>query len=360
MKFLKQNVGQVIAQVTKLSKPNLLKVTAMLLASTGTGVVQLTFIFTAMADDFMNTYFRDGQVIKLVTPKGFNVNLPYTRNGGMINTFEPDNTDEWKFQVIRTSNGVKFKRIGTDYLITAQKFPSDNLALLEAYKDVGGEDKYQTWIPKAIESKPGFFNICLLAQQDQCMNVPGSNNRTKLTTFKHDFNDQDQWFSAVVIGNSGSTPISIGQPDFNKKEYRQDNPLWKAGFAPKSVDPSVYSMSNPNAKGNCTWYASGRVKELGRNTNLVNQLVADANQWDDQARAAGIQTSRTPQVGAIAQWEANNNNGFGHVAVVEKVNGDGTVVISESSYSATSGSSWDFLYRTRTISANSPSTYLLP
>lgn len=357
MKLSKQKVDKFIGQIMKPSKA-----IGLLIVGTATGMVQFTSISVAKANDFMNTYFRNGQVIKLVTHAGHNVNLPYPKNGGMINTFEPDGTNDWKFMIIRTKNdGVKFKRIGTDYLITAQKFPSQNLALLEAYKDVGGEDKYQTWIPTP-SNKPGFFNICLLAQKDQCMNVPGSRNNIKLTTFKSDLNDKDQMFSAVVLETNNPTPqpAPTGQPDFEKREYRQDNPLWRAGFAPKSVNPPVYSMSNPNAKGNCTWYASGRSKELGRNASNVNKLVADAGRWDNQAREKGILMSKTPQVGAIAQWEAVKNNGFGHVAVVERVNGDGTIVISESGYSNVSGTPSDYLYKTRTISANEPSTFILP
>jgi pimeloyl-ACP methyl ester carboxylesterase len=84
----------------------------------------------------------------------------------------------------------------------------------------------------------------------------------------------------------------------------------------------------------------------------LSNLTSNADRWDDQARAAGIYMSRTPQVGAIAQWES------GHVAVVERVNSDGTILISESSYSPVSGSSYDYLYNTRTISAASPSTYI--
>jgi surface antigen len=119
-------------------------------------------------------------------------------------------------------------------------------------------------------------------------------------------------------------------------------------------------MSNPNAKGNCTWYANGRSKQLGRNATRVNVMLGDATQWDNQARSAGIPLSTTAQVGAIAQWESSSPLGFGHVAVVEQVNSDGTILISESSYLDVSGGSWDFLYRTRTIRANEPSTYILP
>jgi surface antigen len=172
--------------------------------------------------------------------------------------------------------------------------------------------------------------------------------------------------SGVVNGNPNPAPPPLCStsnpetPDFTLPVYRQDNPFWQSGFAPKSTNPPIYRMSNPNAKGNCTWYANGRSKQLGRNTTRVNRMLGNATQWDNQAVAAGIPLSRTPQVGAIAQWEGNSRNGFGHVAVVERVNSDGTILISESSYSNVSGSNWDFLYRTRTIRASEPSTYILP
>ncbi|HAG79807.1 MAG TPA: hypothetical protein DCL61_01270 [Cyanobacteria bacterium UBA12227] len=166
--------------------------------------------------------------------------------------------------------------------------------------------------------------------------------------------------SGVVNGNPNPAPPPLcnntnpGTPDFTQSVYRQNNPFWRSGYAPRSTNPPIYRMWNSNAKGNCTWYANGRAKQLGRNAARVDRMLGNAYDWDNQARAAGITLSRTPQVGAIAQWE------YGHVAVVERVNSDGTILISESSYSNTSGTSWDFLYRTRTIRASEPSIFILP
>lgn len=147
--------------------------------------------------------------------------------------------------------------------------------------------------------------------------------------------------------------------DFSRSAYRQDNPFWQAGYAPKSVNPPVYRMGNPNAKGNCTWYANGRLRELGYRASDLNRLLGDASQWADQARAGGIPTSNTPQIGAIAQWSPPRGN---HVAVVEQIYGNGSIRISESSYSDTSGTPWDYLYHdTRIIapgSASWPSTFI--
>jgi hypothetical protein len=172
--------------------------------------------------------------------------------------------------------------------------------------------------------------------------------------------------SALIYGNApGSTPTcsgsssnptpNIGQPNFGANEYRGGNIFWNAGFAPASTNPPNPRLGS--ALGNCTWYASGRAKQLGRNSARVDRLSGDAGAWSRQAAAAGIVTSNVPQVGAIAQWDVSSSMPYGHVAVVERVNGDGSIFISESSFGS---GTWNFLYRPRTIAANSPSRYILP
>lgn len=52
----------------------------------------------------------------------------------------------------------------------------------------------------------------------------------------------------------------------------------------------------------------------------------NANQWDDNARAAGIPTGSTPKAGAVAVWHTGR---YGHVAWVESVNSNGTFNLSE-------------------------------
>jgi surface antigen len=52
----------------------------------------------------------------------------------------------------------------------------------------------------------------------------------------------------------------------------------------------------------------------------------DANQWANNARAAGIPTSSVPKVGSVG---VQYSGAYGHVAWVEAVNGDGTLIISQ-------------------------------
>ena len=149
--------------------------------------------------------------------------------------------------------------------------------------------------------------------------------------------------SGAVSGNITLHVSLLVQPDFTLPAYRQNNPLWLAGYAPASTNPPNPQLGN--ALGNCTWYANGRLRELGYSSADLNRLIGDASTWVDTARANGIPVGTVPTVGAIAQTVLDGHS-MGHVAVVERLNGDGTIVISESSYyfDATNHTG-DFLWR---------------
>src|SRR5690625_2269154 len=80
--------------------------------------------------------------------------------------------------------------------------------------------------------------------------------------------------------------------------------------------------------GECTWYAFERRAELGK---AVSGSWGDAKNWAGNASAQGLTVNNTPSVGAIIQSPAYSNGayGMGHVGVVESVNGDGSITISE-------------------------------
>lgn len=231
------------------------------------------------------------------------LNAHYLSNGGEVNTWSCNAGDpDQNFTITSLGNGYsRIQRTGT------------NLCVDSPTRDNGG--KIHLW---------------------QCVDTPNQ-----------------RWRSSGVIIN----PPPIQPPNLSLAVYRQSNPFWNAGYAPASTNPPNPKLGA--SKGNCTWYASGRSKELGRNANNVNKLLGNASQWAIQARNAGVATSSTPVVGAIAQWGAGNPSNSNHVAVVESVNRDGTITISESSYDIPGGR-YDYLYNTRTIPANNPSIYILP
>lgn len=99
---------------------------------------------------------------------------------------------------------------------------------------------------------------------------------------------------------------------------------------------------NTYAPGNCTWYAKDRRSDLPNN-------LGNANTWARRAANQGIPTGYKPRPGAVGVSTAGE---FGHVVIVESVNSDGTMNISEMNYRrlysvsrrTISPSGWAFIY----------------
>ncbi len=162
-----------------------------------------------------------------------------------------------------------------------------------------------------------------------------------------DRNNEEFWSAQDYISVA---PLGgmIQQPKFSTSSYTTDNPLWRNGYAPASTHPSSPKLEN--ALGNCTWYANGRMLELGFDPVALGFLVRDAKYWFVDAEAHHIPVDDIPLVGSIAVKDSDKSFSTGHVAVVESLNPDGTITVSESSYSTDPGSNWNFLWRLRTVS----------
>ena len=113
----------------------------------------------------------------------------------------------------------------------------------------------------------------------------------------------NKWYSAHVA--EGGTPFS---GDIGLDRYRGD---WG---------------------GNCTAYAWGRRCELeGERTKLG--AAGDAYIWYAREIAAGIyKCGQKAEVGAVCCW-SYGYEGDGHVAVIEEINTDGSIITSNSGYS---------------------------
>lgn len=97
------------------------------------------------------------------------------------------------------------------------------------------------------------------------------------------------------------------------------------GYSTVSSSAARVTLGNKYAFGNCTSYAYERRLQLGR---PVSGSWGNASSWASLARAAGYVVNNTPAVGAVMQ----NGGGYGHVAIVESVNSDGSITISEMNY----------------------------
>ena len=79
---------------------------------------------------------------------------------------------------------------------------------------------------------------------------------------------------------------------------------------------------------NCTGYAWGRFSEiLGEPCKLS---ASNARNWYNY-KADGYSRGGTPQLGAVICWYSST---YGHVAIVERINSDNSILTSESNYSS--------------------------
>lgn len=99
---------------------------------------------------------------------------------------------------------------------------------------------------------------------------------------------------------------------------------------------------------NCVGWANSRFNEIINDPNLEGivkalkyQLVCNAENFIESAKKQGLKISSTPIEGGIMVWQKgrtlSGGDGAGHVAVVERVYEDGTILTSESGYA-----SWTF------------------
>lgn len=100
------------------------------------------------------------------------------------------------------------------------------------------------------------------------------------------------------------------------------------GSLPTGYDPKA--NYNGFLASQCTSYASWYW------TNVLGKKFVDeggngnAKNWPDLAKEQGYTTSSTPQAGDIVSWP--NMGQYGHVAIVQGVNPDGTINVSEMNY----------------------------
>lgn len=94
--------------------------------------------------------------------------------------------------------------------------------------------------------------------------------------------------------------------------------------------PNYYFLP-PN--GNCTWYAYGRYAEI--RGNFANLPTGNAGTWFENATSFNrgvFSQGAQPQLGAIICFKSLSGTHLGHLTVVEQINSDGSIVISNSGY----------------------------
>ncbi|MBN2248497.1 MAG: cell wall-binding repeat-containing protein [Coriobacteriia bacterium] len=106
----------------------------------------------------------------------------------------------------------------------------------------------------------------------------------------------------------------------------------------------------------CTSFVAWRMNRNAGMGSFYNFMDGgrwgNAGNWGANALVLGYPVNSTPAVGAIAWWAAGTVSALGHVAYVEAVNSDGTVVVEEYNYGLR------LQYNRRMIPAAEPSGYI--
>ncbi len=152
--------------------------------------------------------------------------------------------------------------------------------------------------------------------------------------------------SAVAAGTQiiipGGSPIIVAATPSNTSAARSGG-----SSSPATGIYASLAGGNRYDFGYCTWYAYNRRAALGR---PIGGMWGNASSWASLARGSGFAVNNRPAIGAVMQT-ANAAGGYGHVSVVESVNADGSIVVSEMNYAG-----WN-VKSTRTIPAGSVGSY---
>lgn len=245
------------------------------------------------AQEWLFTKTYDGYyIIRLNMKQGGAVEAGGTGNGSNIyfGTYNPDN-DMQKWELISTSVYIVPETSGWIYNtqpvgnVNVRSGPGTN------YPSIGGFNEGQ--------------QITIIGSLNgDWYKVRGAN--------RHD--------GSIIEGYSHKDYVSITPP------VNPDNP------APNLYSNSYNKSKNPFAQSNlfgqCTWYAWGRANEItGKNL----PCRGDAKTWYSVASSNGYSVGSTPRKNSIAVWSKGT---YGHVAYVEKVEGN-SVTITESNWDRT-------------------------
>ncbi|MBR5621518.1 LysM peptidoglycan-binding domain-containing protein [Candidatus Saccharibacteria bacterium] len=132
--------------------------------------------------------------------------------------------------------------------------------------------------------------------------------------------DQNLAVDSIILIPNGTLP------ETERPEYVVSRPTTTASTTSSYQYYASYASGNRYAYGWCTWYAwQWRHDNMPANYDLPSNM-GNANTWAVAAAAAGFSVNHTPQPGDVFQTTAG---WAGHVGIVQAVNDDGSVTITE-------------------------------
>ncbi|XP_022835380.1 uncharacterized protein LOC111362860 [Spodoptera litura] len=116
---------------------------------------------------------------------------------------------------------------------------------------------------------------------------------------------------------------------YNLTQYDHEKETIIAGGDFEPFDNVNHDSGNSYAAGNCTQFVYNRIIQLGGYVDLDMGNGAD---WGATGRVRGYEVSNTPKAGtavSFAPGVLGADPDYGHVGFVERVNEDGSILISE-------------------------------
>ena len=116
---------------------------------------------------------------------------------------------------------------------------------------------------------------------------------------------------------------------YHLTEFDQEKPMASSDSEFPHYNGVNYDTGNCYAWGNCTQYVYNRITQLGKHIDLT---MGNGNEWGKTGRARGYEVTNIPKVGTAVSFPAGVLGAdpfYGHVAFLEKINADGSLLISE-------------------------------
>lgn len=132
----------------------------------------------------------------------------------------------------------------------------------------------------------------------------------------------------TIIIKNGNLPITE-RPEYVAPAPRRTytNYTYTYTYLGNASSRTNLTCNRSLGAGQCTSWGWLKRPDLGF-------IKANANRWDDVARANGVLVDHTPAAGTIFQTDSG---WYGHVGYVESVNADGSINVSERNYAGCYG-----------------------
>ena len=154
-----------------------------------------------------------------------------------------------------------------------------------------------------------------------------SDGQTKLEKLEKDSKKWYEVFKGTIEsdGSSGGNAIA-GSLDVPAGQVAMDIP---SGYSiDKEISKDGY-ITQSYPYGECTWYVFNRAKEFGIQ---FDPYMGNGQDW---AHKSGYEVSNTPTKHSAVSFQGRQAGGhptYGHVAFVEDVKDDGSILISECNF----------------------------